>query len=215
MELIVAIPNHSSLVYRPLRGGIAILNPIVNQIGTLGFIGTSDGQDRWLVSCYHVLGRIDKSAFNDGESVYQPINDPGNLVAKMDINRADAVLDCAAAKLEPGVHSSGQVLELPLITGVCEPVVGMRVIKSGCVTGVTEGIITNINNDDLEIGIAPGFPLQYELSKEGDSGALWVSASDGLAVALHRAGNNYGKSVSYGIRLFAVLNSLQLQLVTN
>jgi hypothetical protein len=201
------------LIYRPLRGGIAILNPIVQKIGTLGFIATADGQDRWLVSCYHVLGRIDRSAFNDGEPIYQPIDDAGNLVARVDVHRADAVLDCAAAKLEPGIASSGRMLELPMITGVCEPAVGMRVIKSGCVTGVTEGVITSINNNDVAIDVAPGFPLKYELNREGDSGALWVSANDGQAVALHCAGDAYGKPISYSIRLTAILNSLKLQLV--
>jgi hypothetical protein len=162
-----------------------------------------------------VLGRIDKTAFSDGEPIYQTIDNPGNLVAKVYASRADAALDCAAAKLEPGILSSGRVLELPRLTGVTEPGVGMRVIKSGCVTGVTEGVITSIQGNDLQIGIAPDFPPQYELSREGDSGALWISADDGKAVALHRAGDAFGNPISYGTRLNAVLASLQLQIITN
>ena len=213
IRLAVAIPNHSNLIYRPLRGGIAILNPVVNQIGTLGFIGTSDGQDRWLVSCYHVLGRSDMSAFGDGEPIYQPIDNPYNLVAKVDIKRADTALDCAAAKLEVGVQSTNEILELPPLTGICEPVVGMRVIKSGCVTGVTEGIISQVNGDNVEIQIVPDFPQRYELSQEGDSGSLWISSQGGQAVALHRAGNAYGKQICFAIRLSTILMRLNLQLI--
>ena len=208
----MAIPNHS-LCYRPVRAGITIVNPNVGKVGTVGFIATSDRQDRWLVSCYHVLGRIDFSPFNDGEPIYQPIDDPQYLIARMSTARADAQLDCAAAKLEAGIQSTNEILELSPLAGISEPVLGMRVIKSGCVTGVTEGVVSQVNGDAVEIQIAPGFPSHYELSQEGDSGSLWISSQDNRAVALHRAGNAYGKQDSFAIRLSAVLTRLNLQLI--
>jgi hypothetical protein len=208
----MAIPNHS-LCYRPVRAGITILNPNVGKVGTVGFIATANGQDRWLVSCYHVLGRIDLSPFNDGEPIYQPIDDPQYLIARMSTARADAQLDCAAAELEAGIQSTNEILELSPLAGISEPVVGTRVIKSGCVTGVTEGVISQVTGDAVEIQIAPGFPSRYELSQEGDSGSVWVSSHDSRAVALHRAGNAYGKQISLGVRLSAVLTRLNLQLI--
>ena len=206
----MAIPNHS-LRYRPVRPGITIVNPNVGKVGTLGFIGTADGQDRWLVSCYHVLGRIDFSPFNDGEPIYQPIDDPQNLIARLSTARADAQLDCAAAKLEAGIQSTNEVLEQSPLTGINEPIVGMRVLKSGCVTGVTEGIISQVNGDAVEIQTIPGFPSRYELSQEGDSGSLWVSSQDNRAVALHRAGNAFGKQISFAVRLSTILTRLNLE----
>jgi hypothetical protein len=208
----MAIPNRS-LLYRPVRAGITIVNPNVGKVGTLGFIATSDGQDRWLVSCYHVLGRIDLGVFNDGEPIYQPMDDPPNRIAKVSTARADVQLVCAAAKLEAGIQSTHDILEMSPIAGVSEPVVGMRVRKSGCVTGVTEGVISKVSGDSVEIQIAPDFPARYELSQEGDSGSLWVSSQNNLAVALHRAGNAYGKQIGYAVRLIAILTSLKLKLI--
>lgn len=207
----MAAYNHS-LCYRPLVGGIAILNPNVAELGTLGFVATADGADRWLVSCYHVLGRKDLSAFTDGEPIYQPVDDANQLVARVATARADAQLDCAAARLEPGVAGSGAVLGLPAVVGVREPAVGLRVIKSGCITGVTEGVVTGVNTDTVSIGIPSGFPGDYELSREGDSGALWMTEA-GHGVALHRAGNAYGATSATGSRLSAVLAALQLRLM--
>ena len=64
----------------------------------------------------------------------------------------------------------------------------------------------------LYILISPAFPKDYELSEEGDSGALWMT-DGGFGVALHQAGNAYGAQSATGTRLAAVLAALRLQLV--
>jgi len=117
-----------NFMYRPLRGGIAIYNPQVGRLGTLGCIATSDGQDRWIVSCYHVLCRANGAPFPDGEPIYQPVD--GNvqaLVAHNSTNRADPALDCAAALVANGVNSIGQIVGLRPLQNTAEPLVGMRV----------------------------------------------------------------------------------------
>src|ERR1051325_5235513 len=204
--------NHN-LKYRPLRGGIAVLNPIVNKTGTIGFIATSDDQDRWMISCYHVLGRIDFSLFAEGEPIYQPSEDMLPAVAAASVLRSNAALDCAAAKLEPGVDGVGHILGLCPLTGLSDPVVGMRVIKSGCVTGVTEGLITDVQGNEVVIGLLPGFAANFELSAEGDSGAAWVEASTGAIVALHKAGSSFGAHEARGTSIKPVLAALQLRLI--
>src|SRR2546421_12586260 len=117
----MAIYNHT-LKYRPLRGGIAVLNPKVNKTGTIGLVATSDGQDCWIISCYHVLGRIDFSAFDDGEPIYQPSDDQPPAIALMSVQRANIALDCAAARLQPGIKGVPEILGLAPINGIAEPV---------------------------------------------------------------------------------------------
>ena len=204
--------NHN-LSYRPLRGGVAILNPLVNKIGTLGLIAISAEGERWMLSCYHVLGRIDLSAFPGDEPIYQAGDDQVPAVAKNSTARADATLDCAAARLEPGIEGISDLLGLPPVTGLGEPVVGMRVLKSGSVTGVTEGVVTDVQGPEVTIGVATGFPATYELSAEGDSGAIWVARATGAAVALHRAGTSTGVHEARATRLEPVLAALRLRLL--
>src|SRR6267378_4382228 len=92
--------NNHGLAYRPLIAGVAVYNPNVNEVGTLGLFATSDGTDRWIVSCYHVLARNSPTGgmtpFASGETIFQGSAHDG-VVARTDTSRADAILDCAAA----------------------------------------------------------------------------------------------------------------------
>jgi hypothetical protein len=70
------VPNvNHSFAYRPLPAGVALFNPNVNEVGTLSCFATSDGTDRWMVSCYHVLARNSPSGagtpFASGEPILQ------------------------------------------------------------------------------------------------------------------------------------------------
>jgi hypothetical protein len=202
--------NHNR-IHRPLRGGIAVVNPQVNETGTIGLIGTSNGHDRWIVSCYHVLCRVDLSAAPDNEPIFQPDDDPANLIARTSIERSDTILDCAAARVLPEVPCVGEILHLSRIFGVAEPVAGMRVIKSGSVTGVSEGVITDLDGDEVEIRLDPSLPGDAELTKPGDSGSIWVSRAGLNAVALHKSGAGFGFSTAMASRLSAVLDRLKLR----
>jgi hypothetical protein len=206
----VAAYNHN-LAYRPLRAGVAILNPIVNEIGTIGLIATSDGNDRWIVSCYHVLCRKNMGPAADNEPIFQPVDDADKLVAITSLQRSDSGQDCAAALVDPTIGCSGEILNVGRIGGLTEPTVGMRVIKSGCVTGVTEGVITTVNGDIVSIELPPSFPPQAELSQPGDSGCLWVARDSMKAVALHRTGSAFGTMSATAARISAVLQALQLR----
>lgn len=209
----MSVRNHN-LLFRPLQGGIAIYNPNAGGVGTLGLVATSDGQDRWVVSCYHVLGRPNGELFNDDELIYQPTDTAaGSVVAKTVANKSDASLDCAAARVEPGVQSNPTILGLPPLAAPTVPAVGMRVIKSGRETGVTEGVIWSILGDQVVIRVGPGFPPGYNLCDIGDSGAIWVDRTTGAPVALHTAGNTNGIEQAFGVRFTTVLNSLGLHVI--
>ena len=180
--------NHT-LAFRPLLAGVGIYNPIVNEVGTLGLIATSDGADRWIVSCYHVLVRNAPSAgavpLSAGEVIFQGSAHDGP-VARTDPARADVALDCAAALIERGLAERQAILDVGILNPTPVAVsAGMRVIKAGAETGVTEGVISRVDVGQVLIAPPPGHPSAYSVAGRGDSGALWVTMDTHQAVALH------------------------------
>jgi hypothetical protein len=206
----MAIRNHE-FTYRPLIGGIEIINPANDRPGTLGAILT-DGQTRFALSCYHVLCRPDGGVFADGEPVLQSIGiKGGGPIGTISRANASAGLDCAAAAITPGVSTAGRILELKPLSQPILPRVGMRVIKSGYATGVTEGEVASVQGDHVEIKRPVGYPSVYEPSDFGDSGALWVERATGAPVAMHTSSSPAGNPL--GVSILAVLNALGMTLV--
>jgi hypothetical protein len=202
--------NHE-LTFRPLQGGIEIINPANDRPGTLGAIAT-DGTDRYALSCYHVLCRPNGGPFVDGESVMQSLTQrAGSPIGNIFAANASAALDCAAARVTPGVASAGRILGLPRLAQPIAPVAGMRVLKSGYLTGVTEGEVVRVQGDEVEIGRPRGYPPQYEPSDFGDSGALWVERGSGSPVAMHTGVSPGANAI--GVSIQAVLHTLGLQLI--
>jgi hypothetical protein len=195
--------------FRPLRAGTAVFNPNVGVLGTLGLVATSDGIDRWIVSCYHVLGRADGGPFQDNEPVMQ--GDLVNPVARVSVDRASGQLDCVAALVDPLIDAVGEVLGVPPVQAPIQPVAGMRVLKSGRETGITEGVIRSVAGKDVVIRVPLGFPNDYELSGIGDSGAVWMTEA-GQPVALHRAGNPATRE-AFAFDISAVLAALGLTVI--
>ena len=187
-----------------------MFNPHVGILGTLGLVATSTGADRWILSCYHVLGRANFGAFADQEPVMQ--GDLSTPVARVSVARADPVLDCVAALVDPGIAAVGEILGLPPVQPPIGPFTGMRVIKAGRETGVTEGTIQSVAGNAVVIGLTGGFPADYSASGIGDSGAVWVERGTGAPVALHQAGNPATRE-AFAFDIRAVLASLRLQAV--
>jgi hypothetical protein len=208
------MPGNHEFTFDVVQGGIVVLNEQNDRPGTIGFIGTSDGSDRWLVSCYHVLCRSNADPFNDGEGVFQGRSRAfGRLVATSDRARADRELDCAAAHVNEGINVSARVLGLPPLTSPIAPQKGMRVLKSGATTGVTEGEIWRVSTNEVEIRTPTGFATSYDLSGYGDSGALWVEAKTLSPVALHYGEKPGAVSTALGAPIQAVLQKLGLTLL--
>lgn len=208
------IPNHLT-TFDVLRGGVAISNPLVNEPGTLGFIATGDGLDRWLVSCYHVLCRPLGSPLqpNHDEAIIYHFDQriPAPPIAY--VKRADQALDCAAALTT--FPATDRILGIGRITPApIAPEVGMRVLKSGIATGVTEGIISAIDFGGAIRIESPDMRTDYSLCSPGDSGALYVDAATLRPVALHTGGvpaDAFRVAVATPIDL--VLQSLQLRIL--
>lgn len=201
--------------YRPLIGGIEIKNPNVAAPGTLGFVATDDNDQRWLVSCFHVLHSTEQPAAADNQAIYQPTTeDNDNIVAYTDSNYASAELDCAAGRLVDGISGNCEILGIGTIGEAEAPSLGMRVLKAGRSTGVTEGWITNIDGENIRIEILPGFPRDYQLCDKGDSGALWLERDTRRPVGLLTGGTETGRPISFAVALAAVLEELSLRILT-
>lgn len=164
------IDNHI-LEFPTLIGGIAIANPNngKGETGTLGCIATRDGVDRRCISCFHVLCRVGAPMpVAVEELIVQSLCENVSVVGEVSAERGDRFLDCAAAliRLSPTV---GRILGIGKLTKESAPAVGMRVLKSGAATGVTEGIITSIESGQVLIE-CEALPANYALTKPGDSG---------------------------------------------
>ena len=198
----------------PLVSGSRIVNGRTGSPGTLGFIGIGPADDRFLVSCYHVLGRVRGSPEppSDGEAIWQPGSElTSEMVAVTSVPMMNARYDVAAARLLPGVPVSADIMSLGPIRRVAAAEEGMRVHKFGAETGLTAGVISYAGETLIEIEPDPDAEEEYLLCDHGDSGALWVSPG-GDVIALHFQGRD-------GNRAFArpmpfVLSTLGLTLLT-
>ena len=179
-----------------------------SEAGTLGMVLT-DGVDQWLLTCHHVLARP-SSVLVQSDRVFQP-NGTNGVVATLAGVIADPALDCAAVKLL--VAASDEVIGIGKLSARVLPVVGMRVVKSGWKTGVSEGQIAQVTGDDVIIERLPGYPLDYLLAAPGDSGSVWVESATLAPVALHKRESGVGPHRAFATNLSAVLTALHLQQV--
>lgn len=205
--------NHN-LMFSPLRGGVGIINPMLGQFGTLGFVGVAADTSLWIVSCYHVLCRIDADL---PAGALEPIYYSTDLVRSMPLatltpGRVNRTLDCAAAQIV-NVPAIGEILGIGRLAAPLAPQPGMRVLKSGAETGVSEGQIVSVTDQRVEI--APlNLPPRFDLSGGGDSGALWVEAQANAPVCLHTGGNDWGAPErAYAVPIPAVLEALKLDVL--
>lgn len=203
------MPN-SDLAFRPLIAGTSILNARVNEPGTLGYIASDDAGGLWIVSAYHVLCNSSLLPFAADEVIYQPAAvAPENQVAITQASRANANLDCAAAQLIAGIAGLDYQLGIGPTDAPIEPAVGMRVVKSGAVSGVTEGIVLSVTGTDVVIEIDPTYLTEFVLSEPGDSGALWLEQQSRSPVALHSGRQSPRRAAA--VSFSAVLAALRLK----
>lgn len=209
------MPLNQELTYDIVSGGLVVLNERNDRPGTIGFIGTTDGSDRWIVSCYHVLCRTNADPFTDGESILQGrARELGRAVGRVRATHADATVDCAAAVIDDDVDVSVRILGLPPLAAPGIPAKGMRVLKSGATTGVTEGVIFRVADNTVEIRAPEGAPKGYEVSGFGDSGALWVDADTLAPVALHFGMRPTTVPAALARPIRSVLATLKLQIAS-
>lgn len=199
--------NHY-LAYRPLLGGTAILAESVGRMGTLGFFATSGDGNVWLVSAAHTLHPPSGPVAAD---VYQPIDGAGaKPVARTLTTHVDLALDVAAARLESHVKHRQACLGIGTMTSTVDAVVGMRVIKAGSASAVTEGVVSAVTSDLVTIEPIKGYPPGYNLCDSGDSGAAWLDVDSRRIVGVHVRGNDTGAEVAHAAPARAALKALGL-----
>jgi len=206
------IPRRSGL-FNPLRGGISISNEWFFNYGTLGgwVRDLETGQDM-LMSNWHVLAGT--SLARRGLRIYQPGTGDGgwrlNTIARLERHGMDQGIDAAVASLTGARQVVNDSLGIGPVTGPGAPVLGMRVVKSGRASGVTQGIITGV--EGLQTLQYRGFsrvvrhvvhiaqaPEGGQISAPGDSGSWWLDAATRQAVGLHFAGDDdpeYGLAIA-------------------
>jgi hypothetical protein len=201
----MSVANHRG-AFRPVVGGTIIVQSQTLQAGTLGMVLSSDGSDRWLLTARHVIARANGSLAAT-DMVMQPDDARGSIGSLADVV-SDPTLDCAAVKLT--VSASRLVLGLGELVAAKLPGVGMTVMKSGWKTGVSEGIVDQVNGNEVIIRRRLDFPTEYLLAAFGDSGAVWVEAGTLAPVALHTRESAVGPHRAFASSLNAVLSALGL-----
>jgi hypothetical protein len=170
----------------PLVGGIETRNVNIGSVGTLGAIVFDAGTNQPLaLSNHHVY-----VANRPNNAVGDRVNQPGTTVNPDTlgvVNRSHRGLDCAVATRNGTRANSTSIIDFPGgIKGVVEPMIGMRVAKSGRTTGTTMGMVEGVSSTEFTVVPVPG--AFQELSLGGDSGAVWLEQSSHAVVGLHYAG---------------------------
>lgn len=202
----MSVANHRC-AFRPTRGGTLLFQPGSGEAGTLGMTLTSDGLDRWLLTCYHVLARK-VIGIVPNDIILQPDAACGPI-ADLRMSIGDPAKDVIAVKLL--VPATDEVLGFSPLTAWKAPQVGMTVVKSGWKTGISEGRVQQITDSDVVIERLPGYPAEYLLAATGDSGAVWLEASTLAPVAVHRAESVTGPHQALATIFEAALSAVNLR----
>ena len=213
----------------PLQGGISISDQFRVTYGTLGgiVIDRHNG-DAMVLSNWHVLAAGWHA--NPLHKIYQPgVWDGGrdaDTIATFTRHAMLQHIDAAVATLtNPGRDYVNQQFELANrpATGVAIPRIGMRVIKSGRASGITQGVVDTIASGSIKMHysgrqeiIQPAFLIKsagpgQQVSAAGDSGSIWFEEST-MRVGLHFAGSDQPES-AVAIEMASVLNALGVDLL--
>jgi endonuclease G len=208
-----------------MRGGISISNSLSFGYGTLGgkVVDRATGAEM-ILSNWHVL--VNSWYAQPGMAIYQPgLGDGGrDIVARLTRHAMDQFIDAAVAELNGARPLINDMMELGPVTGASAPTLGMRVVKSGRRTDVTEGIVTGIEGRTAmyyggiervirHVAHIAQTPEGGPVSAGGDSGSWWLEKGPNRAVGLHFAGSD---TPEYGLAIAMpqVLDALKVDIVT-
>ena len=198
-----------------LRPGVSVGNRTVRTTGTLGaFVRDLSSGHGSLLSNWHELCGGPEAKVNDEIAQPGPMDMPSGRTVGLLVRwlRLGEHYDAALAQLSDGVETTGELFGSTVWpVGIAAPTLGMRVMKSGAVSGVTFGSIDGVGGsysiDYTEFGEGPqwmeGFrvvpnsqAIPHILSAPGDSGCLWVDAETHAIVGLHFAGEEDGSPLN-------------------
>lgn len=198
--------------YRPLLSGTAIYSGQVSELGTLGLIVRAVGTNQpRILTCWHVLTGDNIHDIDTGSAIYQGKLTQADIIASGSTAKGDKTLDAVSVEVIAGISVTARILNLGVSGPVKSPQVGMRLVKCGAGTGVTEGIVSAVNTPRFTISVDTGFPGKYELSQGGDSGAVWLEQGTLCPVGLHYGGETSGKQEARAVSLPTIFDVLGLE----
>jgi hypothetical protein len=205
----------------PLQPGVSVGNLETGETGSIGLFGTITGQPgKYILSNWHVLGG--GGTAQKGDRICQPgpgdVSDgPARIVAHLSKWTDLATgIDAAIALVDPSIGTSDQLFNSKVDIADWEDATpNMKVVKAGAYSGFTHGIVDGAEGtfemnyinfgdqkrwmDGIRLRRDPDYP-ETEISIAGDSGAVWVNAETGRAVALHFGGEDcLGPSEEYAL----------------
>jgi hypothetical protein len=213
----------------PIQPGFSVGHPLITA-GTLGAV-IGPARNPRILSNSHVLANSGQATI--GDSILYPGHEdegrePADTVATLTqivpfVTGGEFVnsMDVAVATINPARRADlrSRIAELGIVpSGTTQPVRGMQVVKVGRTTGLTKGVVRDVNfRFVLDYGAAGlvGFRDQVFCSRYtagGDSGSLVIEEATGKAVGLHFAGAN-GGSVFSPIR--PILRAVHGRLIRN
>ncbi len=218
---------------RPAPCGISVGHLQITA-GTIGAVvrdsGATDSGRRYLLSNNHVLAN--SNAAQIGDAIWQPgpfdggtaADQIGTLTRSVALNFAggDNHADAAIAEIAPDTVLD-EICAIGPLTGKVVPTRNLTVLKHGRTTGLTRGVITDVDADIRvdyrEAGVAlfvntvviRGLPPTTPFSAGGDSGSLIVDAQH-RACALLFAGSGT-TDVTFANPLNTVLRRLRIRLL--
>ncbi|MDD9268682.1 hypothetical protein ACFPES_16710 [Paenibacillus sp. GCM10023248] len=231
-------PKLFSSRVRPVPGGVSVGKVDPSATGSGGLIVTRDNQ-LYLLSNNHVLVKNNSNAF---AAVVQPGPSDSGTAARDTIGRlfrfvklnpsgtnyVDAALALPSSNrvLNPRylLRSSGQLVTVP--GHLASYPVGLQLVKGGRTTGFVRGTVES-NNADVRVTYGGSLGVltfrnqsiirgnDGAVSLPGDSGSVWLRASDRFAAALNFAGTgdgmrSIGNPIGYVMSAFGVRTAVPL-----
>lgn len=167
--------------YEPVVGGVGIEASPGGTLGAIVFDASSLAP--LALTNEHVVGN------NIGKDVFQTTKgDMNTLIGQ--VLRTDSYLDCAVIELDDVRTYSRRIIDTPEgLMGIADPLVGMRVHKSGAASATTFGIVDGVSEDELTVipdneRPVTRYQVEGNIVVSGDSGSVWVESKTGFAVGL-------------------------------
>lgn len=178
---------NSRKIYRPLYAGVALVSEQVNLYGTIGAFGIDLSGNLFAITAWHVCST---DVIGGTYKIYQPDRSRApEPIGHLSPNQSLPIRDIAAIRLTPNVSMTAHIVGLGSFSTITEPYVGQKLSKVGHATGLTEGVVTSHNRDEIIISPPPSLPPDYDLAKIGDSGASWIDQETGGIVGIHIQGS--------------------------
>lgn len=192
-----------------LDPGLSVGSRKQRTTGTLGpIVRDLITGDTCLMSNWHVFCGGPEALVGDEITQPGPMDYPdGATVAVLSRwLRLEQQFDAAIAKIVAGASVAEQLFATNVrVIATKSPQVGMKLLKSGAVSGVTSAVVDGVGGSYNLNYVQYGYQMQWmsgfrivpdagaaqtTISLPGDSGSLWVDQVDGAAVGLHFAGED-------------------------